>query len=678
MVIKYQKSSKFIYFILFVILLSATFGLILLINHTSNIEGVNLTSYSLNLSENNDFNLTAFWNKEVEIRINTTDLNIELSNNFTLELHQKDFIAREIVFDSPNFVNAFPSKIRIDGYLIYPNNIKSDNPGALVMHGLNGLANQSFDMAYYYLERGFITLCHSHPGHGKSEGAVPSRDNFYFQQEFNESSHFYLTTCAAIQALRVLENLTIVNNSQIIVTGGSYGALTTMWLSGVIGSPRIKAAIPVGAAGDFETNLEDPTKLIFWLLGMPANEIPESFWTNQLKRIDPKYYLENPNLPPIFFKMGTTDEFFYHRCINDTFNAVPHTTKYLQIYPNYHHTLPGYDNTTAYFLDYVMNGGLSPPNIDIIHTTKNYGLIGDTFEVILGPVGIDIESAQIYYRYLNIPGSKWEAIEMVRNYDFYCICWEATINPGIINSEIDFFIKVQLKGEQGMWFTSQLYTTGMIISNFTIPFYIFFILGIVIPAMFLIRQRFRKNLRDVDKEKKIKAKKYLIIELISIGVIESLFFLSLSMPWIVLEGGIIWTHDYIFNNIFTWEQYFGIATSFLTVLFIIGWIFYALLSIMKPILTGFLQIGYPILAFIIFSFYIARLSSPTTSSSAQLFGTGYPGLGIFLMLFCAIAIILLGIWKRKYQTKLGLRAPKTKWYNIDRWLRINKSKSRKT
>ena len=349
----FKKSPKFVYLALFFVIIISTFGFTFLFYQINIKEPVIITPDSPNLSEDNDFNLTSFWNSEVALRINTTELNIEMSDNFTLELKNKDFTAREIVFDSPNFVNAFPSKIRIDGYLIYPNNIKSSNPGALVMHGLNGLANQSFDMAYYYLERGFVVLCHSHPGHGKSEGTVPSRENFYFQGPFNKTSHFYLTTCAAIQALRVLENLTLVNNSQIIVTGGSYGALTTMWLSGIIGSPRIRAAIPVGAAGDFKTNLQDPTKLIFWLLGMPADEIPESFWTNQLLRIDPKYYLESPNLPPILFKMGTTDEFFYHRCINATFNAVPNSNKYLQIYQNFHHTLPGYDNSTNSFIDYI-------------------------------------------------------------------------------------------------------------------------------------------------------------------------------------------------------------------------------------------------------------------------------------------------------------------------------------
>ena len=62
------------------------------------------------------------------------------------------------------------------------------------------------------------------------------------------------------------------------------------------------------------------------------------------------------------------------------------------------------------------------------------------------------------------------------------------------------------------------------------------------------------------------------------------------------------------------------------------------------------------------------------SNISETFFSVFTGIGIFLMLFCSIAIMILGIWKRRYQTKLGLRVPKTKWYNIDRWLRISKKR----
>ena len=53
----------------------------------------------------------------------------------------------------------------------------------------------------------------------------------------------------AIQGLRLLENLTEVDKSQIMVTGGSYGALNTMWLSSIAGE-RIAGAVPYIATID--------------------------------------------------------------------------------------------------------------------------------------------------------------------------------------------------------------------------------------------------------------------------------------------------------------------------------------------------------------------------------------------------------------------------------------------
>lgn len=184
-------------------------------------------------SNSNDFNILTFWDQEIE-RVNNTSLNIELGENFTLKYtnpntkEEYDFIAQEIHFDSPNWVDATPTIIKLHGCLLFPKVLKNNNPGCLCMHGLGANANKSFKFAALYLEKGFIVLCHSHPGHGKSEGANPTPDNFYYEGEYNKSSHNYLTLCGAIQGLRVLESLVLVNNSEIMVTGSSYGGLNTM------------------------------------------------------------------------------------------------------------------------------------------------------------------------------------------------------------------------------------------------------------------------------------------------------------------------------------------------------------------------------------------------------------------------------------------------------------------
>ncbi|MHA1335770.1 MAG: hypothetical protein ACTSPW_08465, partial [Promethearchaeota archaeon] len=149
--------------------------------------------------------------------------------------------------------------------------------------------------------------------------------------------------------------------------------------------------------------------------------------------------------------------------------------------------------------------------------------------------------------------------------------------------------------------------------------------------------------------------KYFIIELIALGIIEFCFYISFILPWVILESGnIVWTHIYFFNNIYTWERYFGFVSYFLTFAFIIGWIIYSQLSLKKPILAGIIKIMYPIFTFCVFGFYIARLNGSSVQSSAQLFGTGYPGLGMYLMLFSSLSTIILGIWKKIYKRKLNI------------------------
>ena len=169
------------------------------------------------------------------------------------------------------------------------------------MHGILGKAEEAFELAYPYLEEGFIALCYSHPGHGESDGPEPKQKYFYYKKDYNESAHFYLTLCGAIQGLRVLENMTLVNNSKIMVTGASYGALNTMWLSGICGD-RIAGAIPYIALGDVKKVLEDPTKLLFVIWGKNADEMKDSgWWDDQNLKFDPKYYLESTKLPPILW-----------------------------------------------------------------------------------------------------------------------------------------------------------------------------------------------------------------------------------------------------------------------------------------------------------------------------------------------------------------------------------------
>jgi len=669
---KVNKKSALI----FIIICMSVATILFSINQLINLEQMHKKgeSFILNTASEDNFDPLKFWNKEMA-RVNDTDLNLkfledhELSytNPYTQEKY--NFEAKELEFDSPNWVDAKEDTITLHGYLIYPEQVNLKNPACLCMHGLNGNANASFNMAYPYLEEGFIVLCHDHPGHGKSGGAQPSPENFYPEGEYNESAHFYLTLCGAIQGLRLLESQTTVNTSQILVTGGSYGALNTMWLSSVCGE-RIAGAIPYIAIGDLKKNLADPTKLLYWVWDTPPEEIPDSFWDEQARWFDPKYYLSSEKLPPIMWQIGTNDEFFIHTGINGTFDAVSHEDKFLQIYPNGHHGLPNWENTTKFFINYVLNGGDSPPEIDVKDPEKKFGWLGDTLKIEVEVESQEeIQRVQVAYRYLDILGSCWELLDLDEEERD---TWTGTINPGIISSEVHYYIIVTLKGKEHVWFSSKIQTPGILISNLTVPFYIILVAFIGLPFVWILRRRYQTEKGKLEREQVEEWDRKFKIESISLGITNAVFFLSLILPWVVLEkGGVMWTHLYVFNNLYTWTLLFGMLATYMTPLFFIGWFITSHLSFSRPMLSGILKIWYPLFVSLIFAvvgwgFLITEPDAPSLN-----FGAVYPGIGLFVMLGACIAFFLIGIWKRRYQTKLGLREAKNKWYNIDRWFKIH-------
>jgi cephalosporin-C deacetylase-like acetyl esterase len=628
----------------------------------------NNKEFSVSATEDN-FDILDFWENEIE-RVNSTPLNIVYGDNRTIE-HTISFSnklfelkAQDIYFDSPNWVGAQPQNLTLYGVLLYPEVIKSSNPGALCMHGLNGKIEEAFDLAIPYLEKGFIVLCHSHPGHGKSDGPEPEPGNLYYEGAYNESAHFYLTLSGAIQGLRVLETLPFVNNSQIMVTGKSYGGLNAMWLAGIQGD-RIAGVTAYIAIGDIAKNLNYPDKLIFWILGKNYIEIPGSYETDQLLRFDPIYYLKSPKLPPIMWQIGTNDDFFHYSSIRGTYDAVQHTAKFLQIFPNDHHGFPGFEGSSKFFIDYILNNGSVPPQINITNKYKTQDLRGDILHIALRVNSTEeIDSIQMVYKYTDILGSTWEYFNLNIIDE---INWEGELSPTLFSSNLDYYIIVKLKNPSKAWFSSNIFSAGMIISNVTIPFIIITSLIIIIPLAISIRRKYRK-LPEMNFEQSIGVKHNIFIEIILIFILDSIYYISLIMPWTVYEsGGVIFNHIYIFNNLYTWKLYFGEFASYLTTIFFIATIINSQLNFISLRLSAALKVLYPTIVLVIISVipFISGVLDPNSLTSN--FGLVFPGIGPILMIICSIVLFLIGQRERKFKIQNRIITEKS---NI--WSRFNK------
>ena len=627
-------------------------------------------------ADGDNFDILDFWENEIE-RVNSTQLNIINGSIHTIE-HITSFSnkiyelkAQDIYFNSPNWVGVQPQNLTLYGVLLYPEIIKSSNPGALCMHGLNGEIEEAFDLAIPYLEKGFVVLCHSHPGHGKSEGTEPEPGNLYYEGAYNESAHFYLTLCGAIQGLRVLETLSLVNNSQIMVAGKSYGGLNAMWLAGILGE-RIAGVTAYIAIGDIAKNLIYPDKLIFWILGKNINEIPDSYVTNQLLRFDPIYYLNSSKLPPILWQIGTNDDFFHYSAIKGTFDSVQHNNKFLQIFPNDHHGFPGFEGSSKYFIDYVLNNGSIPPQINITSISKTQDLRGDNLHIALRVNSTEeIDSVQIVYKYTDILGSTWEYIKLD---SIDGTNWEGELNPTIFSSNLDYYVIVNLKNMTKVWFSSNIYSAGEIRSNLMLPFIIIISVIILIPLALSIRRKFH-NLPAMDLDEKSKMRHYFLNEIILILAIDTVYYLSLIMPWIVYEsGGVIFNHIYIFNNLYTWKIYFGEFASSLTTIFFIATIVNSQLNFISLRVSAILKLLYPtiMLGFISVMPFLSGVLDPNSLTSN--FGLVFPGIGPILMIVCAILLFLIGRRERKTKISLGLVKKKSNDRNEFREYLKNKFK----
>ncbi len=625
--------------------------LILDVSTDLNSNDTSLFSVSTN---GNNFDILDFWENEIE-RVNNTALNIVYGdNNYTI-LHTNSFSnkvyelkAQDIYFNSPNWVGAQPENLTLYGVLLYPEIIKSSYPGALCMHGLSGEIKDAFDLAIPYLEKGFVVLCHSHPGHGKSEGAEPEAGNLYYEGAYNESAHFYLTLCGAIQGLRVLETLPFVNSSQIMVTGKSYGGLNAMWLAGILGE-RIAGVTAYIAIGDIAKNLNYPDKLIFWILGKNIREIPDSYVTNQLLRFDPLHYLKSPKLPPIMWQIGTNDDFFHYSSIKGTYDAVQHIDKFLQIFPNDHHGFPGFEGSSKFFIDYIINNGSIPPQINITSIFKTQDLRGDNLHIALRVNSTEeIDSIQMVYKYIDILGSTWEYVNLDRIDE---INWEGELSPTILNSNLEYYIIVKLKNMSDVWFSSNIFSAGIMVSNLTIPFIIIISIIIIIPFAILIRRKYHK-IPEMNSEEKNKMKHNLFIDIILIFILDFIYYVSILLPWIIYESGeIVLNHVYIFNNLYTWKFYFGEIAPFLTAIFFIAAIINSQLNFINLRLSAIIKLFYPTLMLIFISMtpFISGALDPSDLISN--FGITFPGIAPFLMIGCAITLFFIGRKEKKYKIK---------------------------
>ena len=157
-----------------------------------------------------------------------------------------------------------------------------------------------------------------------------------------------------------------------------------------------------------------------------------------------------------------------------------------------------------------------------------------------------------------------------------------------------------------VWFSSEIFSAGMMRTNLTIPFVIIISIIVAIPLVLSIRRKFQK-IDETTFEEKSKEKHKLIFEISLIFILDFVYYISIILPWIVYESGdISFNHIYFFNNLYTWKLNFGEIAPYLTTIFFVASIINSQLNFISLRLSAITKLIYPllVLVFISFSFYL--------------------------------------------------------------------------
>ncbi|MFX0102287.1 MAG: alpha/beta hydrolase family protein [Candidatus Hodarchaeota archaeon] len=596
------------------------------------------------------FNATEFWISE-RAHVEGFSLNLLNHSETVIEKLGRNFTMTELSYDSPNWVGASPSTLRINATLIKPVNESGSLgllPGVALFTGIGDRRQIYFEnqiYAYSISNLNCAVLVPDHPGLGESEGPAPSPENMFYQGDFNKTAHPYLVFCAALQGIRVLENLSsFVNDSKLAITGFSYGGWTSQVISGIY-SDKINLSLPYGATGDFEKAFQQPESFWHGIVDKTNDEALAWLVTHKYE-IDPTYLMNNADYPETLWGVSTNDEFFHYSAINGTYNVVTGINpKHLQINPNGHHIPPPVE-ISLYMLNYAFFNGPAPPNITILEARGDGNVIYEKFNI---RVNVDcdaaISSVEICFDYKDLFGLPWKR-QSLAEVNGASGEWTGSVEPSWFNSKIEYFVIVTLATGGKVWFTSQIFLGPALSNPFSYLLAVGIAIGVGMLVVLILRFRYKNEVLQVDDRNKKNAKKHFLIENSLIAGTEAVKYISLFLPWLVLSRTVSFSHLFIQDALFTFTELLGDLAHYINGIIFTLFILFGLVALIKPNLGGFLNLLWP--SFLIL---VGILFIPLIGGIPDL---NLLGIGPIVFISISVAQMVTWFWKRKYHKKLNI------------------------
>jgi pimeloyl-ACP methyl ester carboxylesterase len=604
-------------------------------------------------------NATEFWSQSIPA-LETLPQNLTLYNASTEVLDGKLITIWNISFVSLNFYNQ-PGNLTMWGYLVLPDNRSGSLgavPGILLLHGMFADTNETLLAAEHYAANNFIALCYDQPGHGRSDGPKPNATNFFspsFATNYNETSHLYLSNCAALRGLVVLNAQFGINQSQIVVGGASYGGINAMMAAGVAGMLSIKVAAVIDgiAAGDFPTSAQSPGKLTGYLVGGDTPQF-EAVYAQIKGYYDPISYVSLPGYPPMLTICGTNDEFFDLTAFNETFAADLSPKSAIQVNPNGHHAVDLNSTTIDYWLNAVLFNESIVPDI-VYASTLNHG-IGDfvTLECAVNNAA-PVASVEVAYAYVDLLGYAWhtEVTQTSNGFDYV-----AGVPAPYMSSNTEYFIIVTLTN--GEVFTTPVMSVYL---NGSLTVYCWICL--VLAVVFLVALVAWRQLRGVAKAKQLLGdemdplvRRKTILTLVIVAANGVNIVLAFYLPIVNLNGVTSWDASYIINNYL--PQVLPATNELTGLLLVVAMVVGFGISLWVPFLAGMADLILPIAVAAIWGSLLA------TIGAFAAFGPIYPGVGVYVMILGSGIAIAAGIFRMRY------------WHPVQRAVKAKLSAQRET
>ncbi|MFW9769471.1 MAG: alpha/beta hydrolase family protein, partial [Candidatus Thorarchaeota archaeon] len=339
--------------------------------------------------------------------------------------------------------------VRINSVILRRENITTPSPTILYLHGYGGEYQDYMELFRELASQGYIVMGIDHPGRGGSTG-IPELTPYTFLNVTDgpQDSNLYHSVWAGARAITLLELISFVNNSAIVVSGDSMGAWTTLIVSAI--DSRIDGVIPIIGAGNLMNSIISGS-LINSVIE-PSYAFDSTEMQNIIRWFDPIAYARNLTQPTLML-FGSNDDFFPIISMQDTIEVISAPLT-LRVIPNWGHAIYGsfYVNIESW-MESLFHNGTKLSTFDV--------RFNETLSLQGGLVSISANTTSSNRAWVcwrsGEPGAVWLVAEMTQTIQGDVQTYSVDIAPLTIG-KVTFFVVVEL--ENSIILSSSIMTTS--------------------------------------------------------------------------------------------------------------------------------------------------------------------------------------------------------------------------